>query len=86
MWSQCLLKLTCDGCPACAAIIDALWETGVVWAQRKALQLYRAAMQQGHFRRDPVVMAKSQRAELNVHAMTAGVAILSLYTWLQEIR
>lgn len=44
-------------------------------------------MQQGHFRRDPVaVNGKPQRAELNVHAMTAGVAILSLYTWLLEIR
>ena len=26
------------------------------------------------------------RTDLNLHAMTAGVAMLSLYTWLQDIR
>lgn len=36
-----------QGCRADAivynAIIDALWETGVVWVQRRALRLFRCA-------------------------------------------
>ena len=27
-----------------------------------------------------------ERAEVNLHAMTAGVAVLSLYAWLLELR
>lgn len=42
-----------QGCKADAivynAIIDALWETGVVWVQRRALRLFRTAVEEGHF-------------------------------------
>lgn len=67
------------------AIIDTMWETGIAWAQSKALQLYSTAVQQGHFRHEPII-GKSGRVELNLHAMTAGVAMLSLYTWMREIQ
>lgn len=65
------------------AIIDALWETGVTWVQSKALQLYKQAVSQGHFKQEGSDPAK---AELNLHALTAGVAMLSLYSWLARFR
>lgn len=64
------------------AIIDALWETGVVWAQSHALEIFSAATKRGHFKRDPFT---HQIAVLNLHAMTAGVAMLALYSWLEDI-
>jgi pentatricopeptide repeat domain-containing protein 1 len=40
-------RMKAQGCKADAivynAIIDALWETGVVWVQRRALRLFRSA-------------------------------------------
>ncbi|GMH40845.1 hypothetical protein BSKO_08749 [Bryopsis sp. KO-2023] len=66
------------------AIIDAIWETGVIWAQRKALQIFMGAYRQGHFRQQPLRGRK--RVEVNLHAMTAGVAVLSLYHWLLELK
>lgn len=66
------------------AIIDAIWETGVVWAQRKALQIFKVAFKQGHFRQQALQGRK--RVEVNLHAMTAGVAVLSLYCWLMELK
>ncbi len=57
-----------------------------------ALQLFLGAVQQGHFRQEPLVRvpalpgAARPRAELNVHAMTAGVAMVSLFCWLTELR
>jgi pentatricopeptide repeat domain-containing protein 1 len=44
-----------------------------------------AAVKQGHFRNERVAPDNS-RAELNLHALTAGVAMLSLHAWLQEIQ
>ena len=78
-----------QGCRADAivynAIIDALWETGVVWAQRQALVLLNSAIEEGHFvqtRIDPGM----KQGDVNLHAMTAGVAMLSLYTWLVSLK
>lgn len=31
------------------AVVDALWETGVMWAQRKALRLFLQAHTEGYF-------------------------------------
>lgn len=68
------------------AIIDALWETGVIWAQRKALTLYQGAVDEGYFKQQPWKGAGQARAEVNLHAMTAGVAMLSLYCWLVGLK
>jgi pentatricopeptide repeat protein len=67
------------------AIIDALWATGVVWAQRRALALFKGAVEDGHFQQGRLVPGLA-RAEVNLHAMTAGVAMLSLYAWLVSLR
>lgn len=67
------------------AIIDALWETGVVWAQRRALGLLQNAIEEGYFGQTRLGSGLSQ-AEVNLHAMTAGVAMLSLYSWLMALR
>lgn len=66
------------------AIIDAVWETGVIWAQRKALEIFNVARGQGHFKQQPI--ENVQRAEVNLHALTAGVAVLSLYAWLVDLK
>lgn len=67
------------------AIIDTLWGTGVVWAQRRALALFRLAVEEGHFWQTILVPGLA-RAEVNLHATTAGVAMLSFYTWLMSLR
>jgi pentatricopeptide repeat domain-containing protein 1 len=67
------------------AIIDTLWETGVVWAQRRGLQLFRVAVEEGHFQQATLAPGLV-RAEVNLHAMTAGVAMLCLYAWLVSLR
>lgn len=44
-------RMKAQGCKADAivynAIIDALWETGVVWVQRRALKLFRCGPRGG---------------------------------------
>jgi pentatricopeptide repeat domain-containing protein 1 len=67
------------------AIIDTLWETGVVWAQRQALGLFRAAVGEGHFGQARLTPGMA-RADVNLHAMTAGVAMLCLYAWLVSLK
>jgi len=66
------------------AIIDAVWETGVIWAQRKALCIFETARSQGHFKQQTI--RNVPRAEVNLHALTAGVAVLSLYSWLLDLK
>ncbi|GIL47655.1 hypothetical protein Vafri_4418 [Volvox africanus] len=82
-------KMCVQGCKPDAivynAIIDTLWETGIIWAQGKALQLFMTAVQQGHFRQEPLIR-RPGRVEVNLHAMTAGVAMVCLYCWLLELR
>lgn len=36
-----------------SALLEALWDTGIPWAQAKAGQLFRAASRQGHFKKMP---------------------------------
>ncbi len=94
---QAFHKMCLQGCKPDAivynAIIDTLWETGIIWAQSKALQLFLKAVQQGHFRQEQLVAGPrrpgpggSGRVEVNLHAMTAGVAMVCLYCWLLELR
>ncbi|CAD7704480.1 unnamed protein product, partial [Ostreobium quekettii] len=66
------------------AIIDAVWETGVIWGQKRALEIFRQAQTEGHFKQQ--ALDGAHRVEVNLHAMTAGVAVLSLYCWLLELR
>jgi len=82
-------RMKAQGCMGDAivynAVIDALWETGVIWAQRKALEMFRGAVDEGHFLQGRLVPGLA-RAEVNLHAMTAGVAMLSLYAWLISLK
>ena len=86
---QAFHKMCVQGCKPDAivynAIIDTLWETGIIWAQGKALQLFLTGVQQGHFRQEPLVR-RPGRVEVNLHAMTAGVAMVCLYCWLLELK
>jgi pentatricopeptide repeat domain-containing protein 1 len=53
--------------------------------QGKARELFAAAVKQGHFRNERM-SADGNRAELNLHALTAGVAMLSLQSFLQDLQ
>ncbi|KAK9846531.1 hypothetical protein WJX81_006057 [Elliptochloris bilobata] len=70
------------------AIIDTLWETGVIRAQRKALVIFRRAEAEGQFAQQVLLRGARElpRLEVDLHAMTAGVAVLSLYAWLLRLR
>jgi hypothetical protein len=41
---------------------------------------------EGHFRQQRWDAPDVHKAEVNLHAMTAGVAMLSLYTWLMALK
>jgi len=66
------------------AIIDTLWDTGVSWPQRHAAVLFRRASSAGLLRR--AAHSAPGYLELCLHTLTAGVAVLSTYTWLADLR
>ena len=82
-------RMMSQGCKADAivynAVVNALWETGVIWAQRHALRLFKTALAEGHFPQQSLIPGLV-RAEVNLHATTSGVAMLSLYVWLVKLR
>ena len=52
----------------------------------QALSLFQQAVSEGHFRQQRWDAPDVHKAEVNLHAMTAGVAMLSLYTWLMALK
>lgn len=61
---------------------------GCCWlcpVQAKARELFAVAVKQGHFRNERV-SADGSRAELNLHALTAGVAMLSMQSFLMGLQ
>ncbi len=46
----------------------------------------QGAVDEGYFKQQPWKGAGQARAEVNLHAMTAGVAMLSLYCWLVGLK
>ena len=46
----------------------------------------QGAVDEGYFKQQPWKGAGQARAEVNLHAMTAGVAMLSLYCWLVSLK
>ena len=54
----------------------------------QALRIFQRAVEEGHFKQQrwEAGAAWPARAEVNLHAMTAGVAILSLYSWLVGLK
>jgi pentatricopeptide repeat domain-containing protein 1 len=53
--------------------------------QAKARELFAMAVKQGHFRNERMSL-DGHRAELNLHALTAGVAMLSMQSFLQDLQ
>ena len=78
-----------QGCKADAivynAVVNALWETGIVWAQRVSFRVFKTALSEGHFPQQSLIPGLV-RAEVNLHATTSGVAMLSLFEWLMNLR
>ena len=58
----------------------------MAFAALQALSLFHQAVSEGHFRQQSWDSPDVHRAEVNLHAMTAGVAMLSLYTWLIALK
>lgn len=62
----------------------------MVAAQCEALCLFHRAQKDGHFAQhgllDLVRIPNTRRLEVNLHAQTAGVAMLGLYCWLLALR
>ena len=54
----------------------------------QALSLFKVSLSEGHFTQQhwDEKNAPPARAEINLHAMTAGVAMLSLFCWLMRLR
>eukprot|EP00891_Asterochloris_glomerata_P003267 jgi/Astpho2/3267/Aster-08033 len=78
-----------SGCRAHAAVyssvIDVLWQTGIAWAQAKALTLFEDAIESGPL--DPALeVSKKGTLKLDLQALTVGVAVLSMHHWLVQLR
>lgn len=64
-----------QGCRADAilynTLLDVLWDTGISWAQQRAAQLFRQAMDEGHFRLlpQPDIRYLQQQHESSVAAV-----------------
>lgn len=86
---EAFLQMKRQGCKADAivynAVVNALWDTGIIWAQRKSLGLFKTALSEGHFPQQTLIPGLV-RAEVNLHATTSGVAMLSLYVWLIRLK
>lgn len=67
-------------------VVGALWNTGVVWAQAKAVQVFQTACRQGHFRLTVHSSSESGTVDFGMHAFTVGAAVISLMRWLSELR
>ncbi len=53
---------------------------------KQPVALLQGAVDEGYFKQQPWKGAGQARAEVNLHAMTAGVAMLSLYCWLVGLK
>ena len=67
-------------------IIDLLWQSGVVWAQGKALQLFNSALRNYHVRLGVLQNLEDGILEASVPSLSVGVAVLSLLKWLSDTR
>jgi pentatricopeptide repeat domain-containing protein 1 len=67
-----------------AALLEALWDTGVSWAQAKAARLFHQASKQGHFRKLPDLAGP--KCELALQQLSPGMAMLALHCWLADVR
>ncbi|GMH35501.1 hypothetical protein BSKO_03369 [Bryopsis sp. KO-2023] len=67
-------------------IIDLLWQSGVVWAQAKAAQLFNSALRNYHVRLGVLQNAENGVLEASVPSLSVGVAVLSLHKWLCDTR
>eukprot|EP00210_Caulerpa_lentillifera_P004588 g4378.t1 len=67
-------------------IIDLLWQSGVVWAQGKALQLFNSALRNYHVRLGVLQSTSDDGLEASVPSLSVGVAVLSLLKWLGDTR
>lgn len=85
---QAFKGLQASGCKLDAilydAIIDALWGTGMVWAQEEAAVLFRQAAAANMLPR--CAQLGHAGLELSLHSATAGCAVLSLHCWLVDLR
>lgn len=68
-----------------SSVIDALWHTGIVWAQAKAAVLFEDSIRA---QRVPgaTEIAKKGTLRVDLQALTVGVALLAMHRWLASMR
>ncbi|CAK0784210.1 hypothetical protein CVIRNUC_007414 [Coccomyxa viridis] len=68
-----------------SSIIDVLWQTGITWAQVKALALFNSAVGNGAL---PAAAESCKKGtlKLDLLSLTVGVAVVSMSHWLLQAR
>eukprot|EP00884_Botryococcus_braunii_P000450 jgi/Botrbrau1/10405/Bobra.0133s0014.1 len=68
-----------------SSVIDVLWQTGIPWAQRKAVTIFNASVRGGSL---PAASetCKKGTLKLDLQALTVGVALLAMTAWLLKTR
>ncbi|MEW5302754.1 MAG: hypothetical protein WDW36_005503 [Sanguina aurantia] len=68
------------------SLMEVLWQSGVVVAQVRALQLWSAANRNGHFRIYTNTKQDSGALAYSTVAFTGGAAVVTVLRWLVELR
>jgi len=68
-----------------SSVIDALWHTGIVWAQARAAALFRDAVPAGRLA-GAADLSKKGTLRVDLQALTVGVALLAMHQWLASLR
>lgn len=68
------------------SLMEVLWQSGVILAQVRALQLWSTANRVGHFRIYTHTKDDTELLQYSSVSFTAGAAIVTILRWLAELR
>ncbi|KAG2432945.1 hypothetical protein HXX76_008673 [Chlamydomonas incerta] len=83
-------QMQAQGCHPDAAVfnslMEVLWQSGVLLAQAKALQLWTLANRSGHFRIYTNSKQDSNVLQYSTVAFTSGAAVVTVVRWVSELK
>ncbi|PNH11429.1 hypothetical protein TSOC_001797, partial [Tetrabaena socialis] len=83
-------QMQAQGCHPDAAVfnslMEVLWQSGVLLAQAKALQLWTLANRSGHFRIYTNSKQDSNMLQYSTVAFTSGAAVVTVVRWVSELK
>ncbi|GIL71827.1 hypothetical protein Vretimale_695 [Volvox reticuliferus] len=83
-------QMQTQGCHPDAAVfnslMEVLWQSGVLLAQSKALQLWTLANRSGHFRIYTNSKQDSNVLQYSTVAFTSGAAVVTVVRWVSELK